>query len=272
MDSRRLLIAIPALVAAVGLVAFSLAAPHHRLKLDVVHRVAPPATARAAPASAPDSEIAVLAGGCFWGVQGVFAHVKGVRQAVSGYAGGEAATASYEQVGAGMTGHAEAVEVVFDPRVISFGQLLQIYFSVATDPTQLNRQFPDEGPQYRGEVFASSPAQAAAARAYIAQLDAAGEFSHPIVTRVDPLKGFYPAEAYHQDYLLLHPDQPYIASYDLPKVAALKALFPAWVPGAAAADPGLTRGSLRPGLAQAPIRLPSRPSARRRAPAGGRPA
>ena len=229
MASRipRALIFGPAFVLAAGVVAFALLAPHRLLKEDVVHRLpAPVEAASPEPASAGRTETAVLAGGCFWGVQGVFAHVKGVRQVVSGYAGGDAASANYETVATGTTGHAESVQIVFDPSLISYGRILQIFFSVATDPTQLNHQFPDEGTQYRSEIFYASARQQAVAKAYIAQLDQAGEFSHPIVTRVDPLQAFYPAEAYHQDYLTLHPQLPYIASYDLPKVAALKALFP----------------------------------------------
>jgi peptide-methionine (S)-S-oxide reductase len=223
---RRALLFLPGALLAAGVVAFAVAAPQRPLKLDVVHRLPPPAVASPAPASGAQSETVVLSGGCFWGVQGVFAHVKGVLRAESGYAGGPGAAAHYELVSTGLTGHAESVKVVFDPRRISLGRILQIFFSVATDPTQLNHQFPDDGPQYRSEVFYTTPAQAALARAYVAELDRAGEFSHPIVTRIDPLPAFYPAEAYHQDYLTLHPDQPYIASYDLPKVAALKALFP----------------------------------------------
>jgi len=225
MKVSRTLVLLPALALTAGLIVFSIAAPQSRLKEDVVHRLPAPLGAVAGPA-AVQSETAVLSGGCFWGVQGVFAHVKGVRQVVSGYAGGEASTADYETVSTGTTAHAESVRIVFDPRQISYGKILQIFFSVATDPTQLNHQFPDVGRQYRSEVFYASPQQQAAATAYIAQLDQAHEFSHRIVTRVDPLKAFYPAEAYHQDYLTLHPDQPYIASYDLPKVAALQALFP----------------------------------------------
>jgi peptide-methionine (S)-S-oxide reductase len=210
-------------------VVFALAAPHHRLKEDVVHRLPPMAVQTAVQAPAGEAETVVLAGGCFWGVQGVFAHVRGVREAISGYAGGQASTADYESVSSGRTGHAESVKIVFDPHEITFAQVLQIFFSVATDPTQLDQQFPDQGPQYRSEIFYTSAAQKGAAAAYIAQLDRAGEFSHPIVTRLEPLRGFFQAEAYHQDYLVLHPNEPYIASYDLPKVAALQALFPeAW--------------------------------------------
>ena len=170
--------------------------------------------------------VAVLAGGCFWGVQGVFQHVTGVTRAVSGYAGGEADTAFYEQVGSGATGHAESVEVTYDPHQISFGEILQIYFSVAHNPTQLNYQGPDYGPQYRSTIFVSDPEQKSVAEAYIAQLNAAKVFPEPVVTTIEPLKKFYAAEQYHQDYLTLHPQQPYIAVNDLPKIDNLKALFP----------------------------------------------
>jgi peptide-methionine (S)-S-oxide reductase len=171
-------------------------------------------------------QTAVLAGGCFWGVQGVFEHVRGVKQVLAGYAGGSAATAHYETVSDGDTGHAESVQVVFDPKQISYGRILQIFFSVALDPTEMNRQGPDEGTQYRSEVFAADPSQHRAAAAYIAQLDQSRVFGRPIATRVDPLAGFYPAEAYHQDYLERHPTQPYIAYNDIPKVESLKRLFP----------------------------------------------
>lgn len=179
-----------------------------------------------APASAMREDVAVLAGGCFWGLQGVFDHVRGVKQVLAGYAGGAKSTADYETVSTGTTGHAESVRIVFDPQKISFGELLQIYFSVATDPTQLNRQFPDDGPQYRGEIFYMNPAQKEIAVRYIAQLQASHTYGRPIVTRVDPFSGFYRAEDYHQDYLLKHPEAPYIATYDLPKVRSLKMLFP----------------------------------------------
>ncbi len=183
-------------------------------------------TAGAAADAADGLQTAVLSGGCFWGVQGVFSHVRGVRSVVSGYAGGTAASADYETVSTGTTGHAESVKIVFDPRQVSYAEILRIFFSVATDPTQLNAQYPDTGPQYRSEIFYATPQQERAARAYIEQLNGVRAFSRPIVTRVDPLKGFYPAEAHHQDYLFLHPDQRYIATFDLPKVAALKRLFP----------------------------------------------
>lgn len=171
-------------------------------------------------------ETIVLSGGCFWGVQAVFQHVKGVRQATSGYSGGLAATAHYEIVSTGTTGHAESVQVVFDPHVVSLGEILRIFFTVATDPTQVNMQYPDEGTQYRGEIFYETPEQKRVAEAYIAQLNAAHVFKRPIATRVDPLKGFYKAEDYHQDYLFHHPQQPYIATYDIPKVNALHEVFP----------------------------------------------
>ncbi|MEO6958928.1 MAG: peptide-methionine (S)-S-oxide reductase MsrA [Burkholderiaceae bacterium] len=171
-------------------------------------------------------QVAVLAGGCFWGVQGVFQHVKGVVSAVSGYAGGDAQTAQYETVGNGSTGHAESVQVTFDPRQISYGQILRIYFSVTLDPTQLNRQGPDAGTQYRSVIFATDTQQAKVATAYVKQLEAAHVFNAPIVTEVDPLKAFYTAEAYHQDFLARHPTYPYIVINDLPKVRNLKQVFP----------------------------------------------
>jgi peptide-methionine (S)-S-oxide reductase len=187
----------------------------------------PPPTMDARPAGAArGSETAVLAGGCFWGVQGVFEHVRGVESAVAGYAGGAADTASYESVSTGATGHAEAVQITYDPARISYGQILRLFFSVALDPTEVNRQGPDVGTQYRSEIFTTTPGQAEAARAYIAQLDQGHAFSRPIATRVAPLAGFYPAEAYHQDYLVRHPGNPYIVVNDLPKVRDLQRLFP----------------------------------------------
>ena len=168
----------------------------------------------------------VLAGGCFWGVQGVFQHVRGVRSALSGYAGGTAASADYETVSTGETGHAESVQIVFDPKQVSYGQILRIFFSVALDPTQVGGQGPDRGSQYRSEVFFADAEQQRVAQAYIAQLDQAHAFVRPIATGVDRLERFYPAESYHQDYLTLHPRQPYIAAYDIPKVEGLKTLFP----------------------------------------------
>jgi peptide-methionine (S)-S-oxide reductase len=168
----------------------------------------------------------VLAGGCFWGVEGVFDHVKGVKQAVSGYAGGNKSTANYEAVETGRTGHAESVQVTYDPSQISFGKLLQIYFSVAHDPTQLNRQGPDSGTQYRSAVFFADEEQKRVAEAYIEQLNAAGVFKRKIVTQVTPLPGFYPAEGYHQHYLEKNPSNPYIVFNDLPKLERLKKQFP----------------------------------------------
>lgn len=178
------------------------------------------------PANPADREVAVLAGGCFWGQQGVFAHVKGVSRVVSGYAGGAKATADYDQVSSGRTGHAESVQITFNPKEVSFGTLLRIYFSVAHDPTEVNRQGPDRGTQYRTEIFAATPEQEATARAYIAQLDAAKIFDRPIATKVEPLKGFYAAEDYHQDYLFQNPDSAYIRTNDLPKIAALERVWP----------------------------------------------
>ena len=185
-----------------------------------------PAPALDPPASATGLETAVLAGGCFWGVQGVYQHLKGVKNVLSGYAGGASDTAEYERVSGGDTGHAESVQIVYDPAQVSYGQILQVFFSVAHDPTQLNRQGPDVGTQYRSAIFYANAAQKQVAEAYIAQLDQAAVFPRRIVTRVDPLRGFYAAEAYHQDYLLNHPDQPYIAINDLPKVRNFERLLP----------------------------------------------
>jgi peptide-methionine (S)-S-oxide reductase len=177
-------------------------------------------------AAKPGEQTAVVAGGCFWGIQAVFQHVKGVISATSGYSGGEAKTAEYEVVSTGETGHAESVKVVYDPSQITYGELLRVFFSVAHDPTQLNRQGPDDGTQYRSVIFYGSDEQKKIAQAYIAQLDKARIFSSPIVTQVVPLKAFYPAEAYHQDYATRHPDQPYIVYNDAPKVVHLKQQFP----------------------------------------------
>jgi peptide-methionine (S)-S-oxide reductase len=185
----------------------------------------PPAIDAAAP-SGSGLQTAVFAGGCFWGIQGVFQHVKGVTRAVSGYAGGTVSNPSYEQVSTGSTGHAEAVRVTFDPAQVSYGRLLRIFFSVALDPTQKDRQGPDWGTQYRSELFVADAEQAKVAKAYVDQLEAAHVYSKPIATRIDPAGAFWPAEAYHQDYLELHPNQFYIAMNDIPKVKALQALFP----------------------------------------------
>ncbi len=184
--------------------------------------IPPPALDQSA---APRSETIVLAGGCFWGVQAVFQHTKGVMSAVSGYAGGEKQTAHYETVGSGRTGHAESVAVTFDPQQISYGKILQIYFSVAHNPTELNRQGPDAGTQYRSAIFYANDEQKKIASAYIAQLDKAHIFPGPIVTQLESLRGFYPAEDYHQDFAVLHPSFPYIVFNDVPKVDNLKRLF-----------------------------------------------
>jgi peptide-methionine (S)-S-oxide reductase len=198
---------------------------------SVASRAAEEAVVSPAPAideaGKSGTETAVFAGGCFWGVQGVFQHVKGVKSAVSGYAGGEAATAQYETVSTGTTGHAESVKVVFDPKEVSYGKLLQIFFSVAHNPTQLNFQGPDEGTQYRSALFISDPEQRKVAEAYIAQLDKAHVFKKPIVTKIADYTGFYPAEQYHQDFLTLNPTYPYIVYNDLPKIENLKEIFPA---------------------------------------------
>ncbi len=178
-------------------------------------------------AASDEMQVAVLAGGCFWGVQAVFQHTNGVRQALSGYSGGTKPVPSYEEVTTGRTGHAEAVQIKFNPREITYGQILKIYFSVAHDPTQLNRQGPDVGTQYRSAIFYTNNDQKRVAEAYIAQLGQAAAFKAPIVTQVNQLTAFYPAEAYHQDYAIKHPTQPYIAIHDLPKVENLKRLFPA---------------------------------------------
>jgi peptide-methionine (S)-S-oxide reductase len=190
------------------------------------------AEARVVPAPVEDeagqatTEVAVVAGGCFWGVQGVFQHVDGVIKAVSGYAGGQKDTAEYETVSSGKTGHAESVQITFDPHRISYGRILQIYFSVAHDPTEINRQGPDTGTQYRSTIFPTSDEQAKVAKAYIAQLDEAHAYKVKIATTIEPGKTFYPAEDYHQDFLTRHPSYPYIVMFDMPKLADLKASFP----------------------------------------------
>ena len=178
------------------------------------------------PAIATGVQTAVFAGGCFWGVDAVFKHVKGVSRVVSGYAGGSAATAEYGEVGTGRTGHAESVEVTYDPAIVSYGTLLKVFFSVAHDPTELNRQGPDDGPQYRSAIFVQNDTQRAAAASYIATLTKAGVYRRPIVTTLEPLTTFYPAEAYHQNYLALHPTQAYIVINDMPKLDALKRMLP----------------------------------------------
>jgi len=208
-----------AAIGALAIAAFAVAPS--RAAEDAV--VVPPPAADVPPSDG--LQTAVIAGGCFWGVQGVFQHTSGVASAVSGYAGGSKMTASYEQVSTGSTGHAESVQIKYDPKKISYGKILQIFFSVVHDPTQLNRQGPDSGTQYRSAIFTTSDEQKKVADAYIAQLNAAKVYSKPIVTKVGALESFFPAEAYHQDYLTLHPNQPYIAYNDLPKVENLKKIF-----------------------------------------------
>ena len=190
-------------------------------------RLTPPAKLDEPLAKTPGHETIVLAGGCFWGVQGVFQHVKGVTDAVSGYDGGAKNTAEYETVSTGTTGHAESVRVTYDPSQITLGQILRVYFSIAHDPTELNRQGPDSGTQYRSAIFPQNPEQARIAKAYIAEIDQAHVYRAPLVTKIEPGRTFYPAEGYHQNYLTLHPDQPYIAYNDIPKVEALQATLPA---------------------------------------------
>ena len=211
-----------ALVVGAALLAFAFATP--RSTAEEARVVPPPAVDEAKGASAP--EVAVVAGGCFWGVQGVFQHVKGVVSAVSGYDGGAKETAHYDMTSRGDTGHAESVRITFDPKTVSYGRILQIYFSVAHDPTELNRQGPDEGTQYRSTIFPMNAEQAQVANAYIAQLNGAHAFRAPVVTTVEENRTFYPAEAYHQDFLVQNPTYPYIVFNDLPKIENLKRLFP----------------------------------------------
>lgn len=216
---------LPALAGALSLLAVAAGLAVTQSSAEEARLVPPPAVdVSTAPGAA--TETAVLAGGCFWGVQGVFQHVKGVTSAVSGYAGGDARTAQYETVSGGGTGHAESVRITYDPHQISYGRILQIYFSVAHDPTQLNRQGPDSGTQYRSAIFPADAEQARLAKAYVDQLNQAGTFDAAVVTKIEPDRAFYPAEDYHQDYLTLNPTSPYIAINDMPKVEALERLFP----------------------------------------------
>jgi len=215
----------PALIFTALLLASSFALRVLPLAAESAHSVPPPALDTPANPQAT-SEVAILAGGCFWGVQGVFQHVQGVTSAVSGYAGGAADTAHYEMVGTNTTGHAESVRITFDPRRISYGQMLQIYFSVAHNPTELNRQGPDVGSQYRSAIFPTNPQQMRIAEAYIVQLNQAHVFDGAIVTKIEPGRDFYPAEDYHQDFLTRNPNYPYIVVNDLPKIEALKRLLP----------------------------------------------
>ena len=220
-DVKTKVLRLVAVSLAIGVVAVGLgrAAPDDKARV-----VAPPVMDE--QVSNSTRAVAVVAGGCFWGVQGVFQHVKGVTGAISGYAGGPQGGAKYDLVSGGATGHAESVQITYDPRQITFGRLLQVYFSVAHDPTERNRQGPDVGPQYRSTIFPLDDEQARIAKAYIEQLNAARAFSKPIVTTIEPGKTFYPAEDYHQDYLTRHPREPYIAINDLPKIDDLKRLFP----------------------------------------------
>jgi peptide-methionine (S)-S-oxide reductase len=213
------------LIATSAFAMFASAGATGAIAAEAAHNVPAPALDEQAGPGA-SSEIAVLAGGCFWGVQGVFQHVKGVTNAVSGYTGGDKEHAIYEVVSSGTTGHAESVKITFDPRQVSYGRILQIYFSVAHDPTELNYQGPDSGTQYRSAIFPINDEQTRVAKAYIAQLNQAKVFGSDIVTTIEPGKNFYPAEGYHQDFLTLHPDYPYIVFNDLPKIENLKQLFP----------------------------------------------
>ncbi len=224
MSNLKLRWTLPGIAVAAlgGIGMILLQAPLHGAESAVV--LAPPALDN--PKAAGVAQTAVLAGGCFWGVQGVFEHVRGVQKVEAGYAGGDKSTAQYETVSSGTTGHAESVKITFDPAQISFGQILQIALSVVFDPTQLNRQGPDVGTQYRSAIFYADETQKHIAEAYIRQLDQSHAFPRPIVTRIDPLKGFYPAEDNHQDYLIRHPTAAYIAIFDLPKVENLKRTFP----------------------------------------------
>jgi peptide-methionine (S)-S-oxide reductase len=193
---------------------------------DAANKAIPAPEIDTPAAEATGPQVAVLAGGCFWGLQGMFEHVKGVTRVVAGYSGGDKATAHYELVGTERTGHAESVQITFDPKQISYGQLLRLFFSVAHDPTELDRQGPDRGPSYRSEIFFASASQERVARAYVQQLTKAKVFASSIVTKIEPLKAFYAAEDYHQDYLIHNPHQPYIVYNDLPKIEALKQVYP----------------------------------------------
>lgn len=228
----------PALLAATLMAASASFALVPRSQADETRPVPAPAVDESMPDGAT-SETAVLAGGCFWGVQGVYQHVQGVKSAVSGYAGGEQSTAQYEEVSTGTTGHAESVKITFDPHKISYGKILQIYFSAAHDPTELNRQGPDSGTQYRSAIFPTSEKQAKVAKAYKAQLNAAHVFDAAVVTEIEPGKAFYPAEKHHQDFLARNPNYPYIAINDIPKVEALERMYP----DVYRADPVLVAGT-----------------------------
>lgn len=240
--SGTAVVAVALLVGATALLARSGGAPPGN---PVGLRLPAPVVDPPSPASAEPARV-VFSGGCFWGVQAVFQHVEGVLSATSGYAGGTAATASYGIVSTGRTGHAESVLVAYDPSRVSFGQLLQVFFSVAHDPTQLDRQGPDHGPQYRSAIWTTTERQRRTAQAYVDQLTEAGAFERPIVTELNPLEGFWPAEEYHQDYLVKHPHQPYIVINDLPKLEDLRETFPdLWRedPVGWSADAGVAQGS-----------------------------
>lgn len=226
MTNRPAMLAVAVAVAVALVGAFLHGAGHDRAWAAQSRVSAPPPAVDEPLARTSGSETAILSGGCFWGMQLVFQHVKGVRQVLSGYTGGAAQTANYAEVSSGTSGHAETIEVVFDPRVVSYGTLLRVYFSVATDPTELGYQGPDEGPQYRGEIWTLNGLQRRIAESYVAQLEAAHAFRAPIVTRIDGARPFYPAEAYHQNFATLHPDNPYIATFDAPKARALAKMFP----------------------------------------------
>jgi peptide-methionine (S)-S-oxide reductase len=215
---------LPLKLAGVSLITLLLGLSQTACSAEKAVAIAPPALDE--PVGTAHREVAVIAGGCFWGVQGVFQHVRGVENAVSGYAGGAANTAEYGQVSSGDTGHAESVQITYDPTTITYGRLLQVFFSVAHNPTELNRQGPDSGTQYRSAIFPQNPLQEKIAKAYIAQLDASKAFNAPIVTRIENNKAFYPAETYHQNYLTLNPGSPYIVINDLPKVEHLKQMEP----------------------------------------------
>jgi peptide-methionine (S)-S-oxide reductase len=217
---------IMAIITVVAMAFFAFAAKGNRVHAAESSVALPNPAVDTPLAATPSKQTAVVAGGCFWGIQTVFQHVKGVKEATSGYSGGSVASPDYEQVSSGDTGHAESVKITFDPSQISYGQLLKVFFSVAHDPTELNRQGPDTGTQYRSVIFYGNEEQQRIAQAYIAQLEQAKLFPAPIVTQVIPLKAFYVAEAYHQNYATLHPDNPYIAINDAPKVEHLRLQFP----------------------------------------------
>lgn len=210
---------------------------------DAINKVIPAPAVDTPGAEAGRHETAVLAGGCFWGLQGMFEHVKGVERVVAGYSGGSRETAHYEMVGTERTGHAESVEITFDPKQVSYGELLRLFFAVAHDPTELNYQGPDHGPSYRSEIFFNSPTQQRVAQAYVAQLTQAKVFDAPIATKIEAEKGFYAAEDYHQDFLIHHPSYPYIVINDLPKIDALKRVYPQLYTATAAALPGAPGGN-----------------------------